>query len=165
MNGNPSAKLFKEPANWPLIPPWWLVSSTDAAALLNIKPATLHSWRARDQGPKPYPPMYIRPTQGRPLYYQYGALRTWAANTLGMAYQFEDQCMDFFREVCPIFYEGTGSIQSRIDVFERQFAQDRARVLRGDTPALIQVERIHDLDVYRSRQPRRTGPSHLPAIL
>lgn len=84
MNENPSAKLFKEPANWPLIPPWWLVSSTDAAALLNVKPATLHSWRARNQGPKPFPPMYLRPTQGRPFYYQYGALRSWSVSKLGM---------------------------------------------------------------------------------
>lgn len=157
MNENPSAKLFKEPANWPLIPPWWLVPSTDAAALLNVKPATLHSWRARNQGPRPYPPMYLRPTQGRPLYYQYGALRTWSASRLGMTYSHEDQCLDFFREVCPILSEGTGSIQSRIDVFERQFAQDRERVLKGEAPTMIQIEHIHDLDVYYARQPRRTA--------
>jgi hypothetical protein len=161
MNGNPSAKLFKDPANWPIIPPWWLVSSTDAAALLNIKPATLHSWRARDQGPKPYPPMYLRPTQGRPLYYQYGTLRAWAASKLGMAYQFDDQCMDFFREVFLTLADGTGGVRGRIPVFERQFAEDRKRLLRGENPYAIQPERIHELDVYHSRQPQRTGPNLL----
>ena len=125
MNENPAGKLFKEPAIWPTIPPWWLLSSTDAAALLNVKPATLHSWRIRGHGPAPYPPMYLKPTQGRPLYYQYGALRSWAAIRLGMAYSFEDQCMDFFRETLPMLAEGTGSIDSRVALFEKLFQDDR----------------------------------------
>ena len=50
------AKLFKEPAQWPLIPPWWLLPSPQAAAFLNIKPATLQSWRIRGEGPEPVPP-------------------------------------------------------------------------------------------------------------
>lgn len=162
MNENPSAKLFKEPANWPLIPPWWLVSSTDAAALLNLKPATLHSWRARNQGPKPFPPMYLRPTQGRPLYYQYGALRSWAASKLGMTYSFDDQCSDFFREVYPMLLDGLNTTNSRIQVFEWHFADDRKLVLNGKSPIFINnIEHIHDLDVYHSRQPRRVGKTSI----
>ena len=64
MSRNSVAHLFKEPAQWPLIPPWWLVSAPQAAALLNIKPATLQSWRIRGGGPEPVPPMYLHPTQG-----------------------------------------------------------------------------------------------------
>lgn len=41
-----------------------------------------------------------------------------------------------------MFCDGTGRPQSRIDIFERQFTQDRARILRGDTPVLIQAECI-----------------------
>ncbi|KRS15481.1 hypothetical protein XM52_23975 [Roseovarius indicus] len=108
--------------------------------------------------------MYLRPTQGRPLYYQYGALRAWAANTIGMAYQFEDQCTDFFREVSPIVSDVNGNLQHRIDVFERRFAADRKRILKDETPAWIPIERIHDLDVYHSRQPRRKGPNYLSAV-
>jgi hypothetical protein len=162
---NPAGKLFKEPAIWPQIPPWWLISSTDAAALLNVKPATLHSWRIRGQGPKPYPPMYFRPTQGRPLYYQYGSLRTWAASRLGMAYPFDDQCMDFFREALPLLVGGTGGISGRIAFFEKQFLEERQTALRGKGSCIFELEKIHDLDVYYSRQPKLLGPKYIPSQL
>ncbi|GGD19469.1 hypothetical protein GCM10011358_00060 [Sinisalibacter lacisalsi] len=161
MNTLPAAKLFKEPANWPLMPPWWLLSSTDAAALLNIKPATLHSWRIRGHGPRAYPPMYLRPTQGRPLYYQYGTLRGWAAAALGMGYEIEDQCIDFFHSVFPVLAEGSGTIAGRIRVFEDQFQQDREKVLRGQTGNMIDRGHVHQLDIYRERQPTRIGKAPL----
>lgn len=157
MNPLPAAKLFKEPAQWPLIPPWWLVPSTAAAALLNVKPATLISWRIRGYGPPPYPPMYLKPTQGRPLYYQYGELRSWAANALGMAYSFEDQCTDFFTEVLPVLNHGTGSLEGRIRTFERQYLDDRGRLLRGAGGNSIKAAHIHALDAFFERQPKRIG--------
>lgn len=157
---NPAGKLFKEPAIWPRIPPWWLVSSTDAAALLNVKPAKLHSWRIRGHGPHPYPPMYLRATQGRPLYYLYAALRSWAAIRLGMAYSFEDQCMDFFRETLPMLAEGTGGIEGRIEIFDKQFLEERKTALSGKSVRMLRLEHVHELDVYHSRQPRRIGQPH-----
>lgn len=161
MNEKSTGKLFKEPAIWPLIPPWWLLSSTDAAALLNIKPATLHSWRIRGHGPVPYPPMYLKPTQGRPLYYQYGALRSWAATRLGMAYSLEDQCVDFFEEVFPYVIEGTGSLKGRIEVFEKCFLRERKAVLNGNASGAIKLEHLHECDTYYARQPRRVGSMYV----
>lgn len=157
MNENPAAKLFKEPAIWPNIAPWWLVSSTEAAALLNVKPATLHSWRVRGFGPPVVPPMYLRPTQGKPLYYQFGALRTWAASKLGMAYLFEDQCHDFFHRSAPVLLNGTGSLQGRIEFFDNMFKNDRNEARKGLPPGTIAVDVLHELDVYYSRQPRSIG--------
>jgi len=161
MTENPSGKLFKEPATWPIIPPWWVVSSTDAAALLNVKPATLHSWRIRGHGPTAYPPIYLRPTQGKPLFYQYGTLRSWAATRLGMAYPFWDQCMDFFRETFSPLAGGSGGLEGRIELFEEQFLKDRETTMNGRSPYMIEVGHIHELDVYYSRQPRRTGPTYI----
>lgn len=157
MNEQPAAKLFKEPASWPLIPPWWLLSSTESAALLNVKPATLHSWRIRGYGPPPYPPMYLKPTQGNPLYYQYGALRSWAASKLGLSYSFEDQCDSFLSEIAPVLIRGAGSLQVRMDLFQEIFEEKRQWVLEGGESGMISTNHIQSLDVYYSRQPKPRG--------
>ena len=161
MNENPAGKLFKEPTLWPRIPPWWLITSADAATLLNIKPATLSSWRIRGHGPTPFPPMYLRATQGRPTYYQYGTVRSWAASRLGMTYSFKDQCLDFFRETLRSLAEGTGHMDSRIETFERALLKDRENAMLRKQTMSFPPDTIHYLDIYQSRQPRRMGPKYI----
>jgi hypothetical protein len=153
MNENPSAKLFKEPAIWPNMAPWWLVASTEAAALLNVKSTTLHTWRARGYGPPAVPPMYVRPTAGNPLYYQYGALRTWAASKLGMAYTFDEQCRDFFARNLRSVLSALDDPGSRIDAFEALFRGDREKMRKGRPPDFFEPRTVHGLDVSYSRQP------------
>jgi hypothetical protein len=57
-------------------PPWWLLSAPQAAALLNIKPATLQSWRIRGEDPDPVPPRHLHSIQGNPVYCRYGRYAT-----------------------------------------------------------------------------------------
>ena len=153
MNETPAAKLFKEPGIWPNLAPWWLVSSTEAAALLNVKPAALHTWRFRGFGPPVFPPMYVRPTQGCPLYFQYGALRAWAASRIGIAYEFDDQCMDFFRRNVPQLVDGTGSVEARIQLFNNLFQEERRSAQTGKKATFMPLNIIQDLDLGFSRQP------------
>ena len=101
MPKKPGANLYKDAASWPVIPPWWLLSSTQAAALINVTPATLHYWRTRGEGPATVPTLFLRPTQGDPIFYVYAVLRSWAAERVGIQYSFEDQCSDYFLEVIP----------------------------------------------------------------
>jgi len=154
MNENPAAKLFKEPAIWPCMAPWWLIPSTDAAALLNVKPATLHTWRVRGYGPPVFPPMYVRPTQGNPLYYQFGALRAWAASKLGMAYTYEDQCIDFLAIYYPSFPRSPYHIEPLIHLFQTWLEADRRRAQQGKPLRSMKLSMIHELDPGYSRQPR-----------
>ena len=58
------ANLYKDAARWPVMPPWWLLSSPQAAALINVTPATLHMWRTRGEGPPAVPPLFLKPAQG-----------------------------------------------------------------------------------------------------
>ena len=160
MNENPAGKLFKEPAIWPSVAPWWLVSSTEAAALLNVRPTTLHTWRVRGFGPPVFPPMYIWPTQGNPLYYQFGALRTWAASKLGMAYPYDDQCFDFFRKFCEPLASGSGSTAARIAVFETMFKDERSKAQSGKPTTMLPLATVHELDLGYSRQPTLKMPTH-----
>lgn len=76
MNVSVGASLFRDTSHWPVIPPWWLLSSPQAAALINVTSATLHVWRVKGKGPPIVPPMYLKPTQGDPVFYQYGAMRS-----------------------------------------------------------------------------------------
>lgn len=80
-----------------------------------------------------------------------------------MNYEFDDQCFDFFKAVCPALANGTGDMKSRIKFFEEQFRQDRERLLRNEAPKLIPTENLYDIDIYFSRQPSRVGS--LPAII
>jgi hypothetical protein len=164
MNENPSAKLFKEPAIWPNMAPWWLVASTEAAALLNVNPTTLHTWRTRGYGPPVVPPMYVRPTAGKPLYYQYGALRTWAASKLGMAYSFDDQCIDFFERNQRHILSCFKGLTPRVEVFEDLFLGDRENMLKGLPPRFFKAHEVHELDISYSRQPKTVRKEELRSM-
>lgn len=158
MSNTSGSNLFKNPTKWPLIPPWWLLSSPAAAALLNVTSATLHNWRVRGEGPTVVPPMYIRPTQGDPVYYQYAAVRSWAAKRLGIEYTMEDQCRDFFEKTVPLLNTGVGSCQARAQCFDRFFSDDHRQVRQGFKPAHITLKLVQQMDLYYSRQPRQLQP-------
>src|SRR6056297_1807130 len=96
MKTNLATSVFEETATWPSIPPWWLLSSPQVAAILDLTPATLHIWRTNGKGPKFIPPMCLKRRQGDPVYYQYSTLRTWAAHRVGLILGFEEQVEDFF---------------------------------------------------------------------
>lgn len=157
MSKKSGAGLFKEPAKWPLLPPWWLLSAPQVAALLNVTSATLHNWRIRGEGPDAVPPMYLKPTQGDPVYYRYGDVRTWAASRIGLNYPFEEQCRDFFAEVFPQLNGGTGSTAGRAKVFDRLYRDERHRILSGTKPLYLDRPMVEALDLHYSRQPRRTA--------
>ncbi len=164
MNENPAAKLFKEPAIWPSMAPWWLLPSTDAAALLNVKPATLHTWRVRGYGPPVFTPMYVRPTQGNPLYYQFGALRSWAASKLGMAFSYEDQCVEFIRQYVPFLVDGSYPLESSREYFEDTLENARRCAQQGKPYRFLTLDMVHALDIGCSRQPKITMPRHMTGM-
>lgn len=134
------ARLFK---NWPQLPPWWLVSCPDAAAILNVRPATLR----RPEGPPIYPSLYLKPTRGNPFWYQYGALRSWAVAELGLTYPFEEQCSDFFAATLPALRER----EDAIPCFAALLEADRAALVAGKEPRWLDAGIVHELD--RWRQP------------
>jgi hypothetical protein len=158
MSKKSGANLFKEPTQWPLIPPWWMLSSPQAAALLNVTSATLHNWRVRGEGPKPVPPMYLKSTQGDPIYYVYGGVRLWAAGLLGLTYSMDDQCRDFFSSTEPRLNDGTGTWQGRAQAFDMLFRGDHKNVRNGEGPRFIPLDLLQDMDIYYSRQPRQLQP-------
>lgn len=165
MSKTSGANLFKEPTQWPLLPPWWLLAAPRAAALLNVTSATLQNWRVRGEGPEPVPPMYLKPTQGDPIYYRYADIRSWAASRIGLSYGFDDQCRDFFDEVFPFLNEGIGSSLGRAKTFDDMYTRERATVMSGRAPAHLSLEIVEKLDVYYSRQPQKLAPSKSPARL
>lgn len=152
------SNLFKNPTKWPVIPPWWLLSSPQVAALLSVTSATLHNWRVRDEGPDSVPPMYLRKTQGDPVYYMYGAIRMWAAERLGLNYPMEDQSRDFFESVDPNFNSGTGTWRGRANAFNLVFAEAHRDARNGKKSFRFTLEQIQQLDIYYSRQPRQLQP-------
>jgi len=158
MKKKSGANLFKEPAKWPLIPPWWLLSSPQAAALLNVTPATLNNWRVRGEGPVAVPPMYLKPTQGDPIYYLYGKVRSWAAERLSLTYVMADQCQDFFNSVDPRLHELFSSWRGGAKNFNMLFEADHKRARNGKKTAFFSPEQIHEMDIYYSRQPRQWQP-------
>lgn len=155
MNKNSVAHLFKEPAQWPFIPPWWLVSTPQAAALLNMKPATLQHWRVRGEGPEPVPPMYLRPTQGDPVYYIYANIRSWAAQRLGLSYSIHEQCYDFFNETMPILNRGEAPWRGRAKTFDMLFKQAHVDVRKKRKPRYLTIEQLQKMDLYYSKQPNQ----------
>ena len=68
--------------------------------------------------------------------------------------------MDFFRETLPMLAEGTGGIDGRIEIFDKQFLEERKATISGRSVRMLRLDHVHELDVYHSRQPRRVGPSH-----
>jgi hypothetical protein len=164
MSRNSVAHLFKEPAQWPLIPPWWLVSAPQAAALLNIKPATLQSWRIRGEGPEPVPPMYLHPTQGNPVYYRYGDIREWAASRVGLSFPFEDQCIAFLQEVEPWLGETEWPVGGLALSFDILYRDERKLVQQGEDPHRLDRKLIETLDTFYSRQPRFKNPKKKPSL-
>jgi len=158
MSKNSGTNLFKEPANWPQIPPWWLLSSPQAAALLNVTSATLHNWRVRGEGPAAVPPMYLRSTQGDPIYYLYGLVRSWAAERLGLSYSIEDQCIDFLKETIPWLSEVEATWRSRAWAFDNVFEKMHRKVINGETPNQISKELIQEMDLFYAKQPRQLLP-------
>ncbi len=154
MPKTPGANLYKDAARWPVIPPWWLLSSPQAAALINVTPATLHIWRTRGEGPSTVPPLFLKPTQGDPIFHMYGTLRSWAAERVGVQYSFEDQCWDYFREDCPILSDGVGTMVARAREFDRQYETARQNVGLGDDPRWVSLSTIQRLDPYYAKQPK-----------
>jgi hypothetical protein len=151
--------LFKEPAKWPLIPPWWLLSSPQAAALLNVTSATLHNWRVRGEGVTPIPPMFLKPTQGDPIYYQYGAVRSWAAERIGISYSMDDQCSDFLSRTEPRLKNGSGSWQDRANTFNMLFRESHKGARKGEKTTSLPLDLVRVMDVYYSRQPLQLQPT------
>lgn len=151
------ANLFKEPTKWPLMPPWWLLSAPQAAALLNVSPATLHAWRVRGEGPEAVPPMYLRKTQGNPIFFRYSDVRSWAATRIGLEYCFEDQCHDFFELMFPTLNDSRGSLNGVMKAFGDLFAQEREKIRSGKDPWQLSIKDVEAMDVYYSRQPKWAG--------
>ncbi len=174
MNTKTVAKLFKEPAQWPLIPPWWLLPSPQAAALLNVKPATLQSWRICGEGPEPVPPMYLHPTQGDPMYYRYGDIREWAATCLGLSFSFDDQLNWFFKSVNAPMATSASPLEKTARTFEHFFQMDRKRIQIGLGPlffagvgaeaTLWEENYLGYLDTYFAKQPRFRNPANKPPL-
>lgn len=154
MNIAAIARLFDAPTTWPPLPPWWLVSSTDVAAFLNVSPKTLHVWRVRGFGPPVFPPMYHRPTQGAPLYYQYGLLRAWVAERLGLQFDYTDQCEAYLAEHASFIATAKGSLPDKIEFFEKMYRTDRQHMRAGQEPKRFEQELIEHVDHYYARQPR-----------
>lgn len=154
MPKSPGANLYKDAARWPAIPPWWLLSSPQAAALINVTPATLHYWRTRGEGPTTIPPLFLKPTQGDPIFHMYGILRSWAAERVGLEYKFDDQCWDYFRKDCPMLVGGVGSTAARAREFDRLYEAARQEVGRGNAPRGVNLSTIHRLDAYYAKQPK-----------
>ncbi len=154
MPKTPGANLYKDASLWPVIPPWWLLSSPQAAALINVAPATLQYWRTRGEWPAAVAPMLLKPAQGDPVFFVYGTLRSWAAERVGIKYLFEDQCHDFFAEVMPPMNSTYGSVVARAEMFDRILESGRRHVRLGQPPGLISKERILALEAFFAKQPK-----------
>jgi hypothetical protein len=158
------SQIFEVQAQWPQLPPWWLLPGPQAAALLNIKPATLQQWRVRGYGPTPVPPMYLRPTQGDPLYFRYGDVRAWAASKVGLTFTLEDQCLTFFKEAVPGLEQTPGTVQTLAKVADWIFQFDRNRLQSGMGPLFLSDVQVGSWDAYYSRQPKFRNPEVQPPL-
>lgn len=102
--------------------------------------------------------MYLKSTQGDPIYYKYGVVRLWAAELLGLTYSMGDQYRDFFDSTEPLLNDGTGSWQGRAETFDMLFRGDHKKVRNGEKPSYIPLDLLLDMDIYYSRQPRQLQP-------
>lgn len=152
MKTNLATSVFEETATWPGIPPWWLLSSPQVAAILDLTPATLHIWRTKGKGPKFIPPMCLKRRQGDPVYYQYSTLRTWAAQRVGLTLGFEEQVENFFEQQAGGM-KTHASLEARMDFFDKIFVKNRQSVRKGERPLLVSKDSVLAMDVYFSRQP------------
>lgn len=148
------ANLYKDAALWPVIPPWWLLSSPQAAALINTSPATLHYWRTRGEGPAAVAPLFLRPTQGQPVFYLYGTLRSWAAQRVGIQYLFDDQCYDFLCARAAWLGNGKNVLPLRAKLFDRDFETDRQNLRLGKELRFFSNAHVIELDSFYATQPR-----------
>lgn len=153
MKTNLATSVFEETATWPSIPPWWLLSSPQVAAILSLTPATLHIWRTNGKGPKFIPPMCLKRRQGDPVYYQYSALRSWAAQRFGLTLGFEDQVYDFFEQQAGGM-KTHASLKARMDFFDTIFSRNQQKVRNGERPLLVSKDSVLEMDAYFSRQPK-----------
>ncbi|MDF2235108.1 hypothetical protein P2H44_21330 [Albimonas sp. CAU 1670] len=147
------------PEVWPSIPPWWLLSTPQVAALINLTPATLSAWRIRGEGPPHIPSMYLKPAQGQPVFYQYGAVRAWAASAAGLDYPMADQCRDFLEAVAPNIERGTGTTEAKARVFDELFNEERRLAANGEPTRMLALSAIESLDRFASHQPRWASDS------
>lgn len=154
MNKCLGSSLFRDSSTWPTMPPWWLLSSPQVAALINVTSATLHVWRVRGLGPPFVPPMFLKPTQGDPVFYQYGALRSWAAQRMGLVLEFEEQVHDFLKETARNIAASHGSLRAKMKIFDDYFARNRTRIRRGVNPSFMSKETMLKIDVFFTRQPK-----------
>jgi len=174
MSKTSGSNLFKEPAQWPLLPPWWLLAAPRAAALLSVTSATLQNWRVRGEGPESVPPMYLKPTQGDPIYYRYADIRSWAATRVGLSFSLEDQSYAFLKEEgCPLA-KNNSPVGSLARAFDHIFQFDRRRVQIGLGPlffsgcggedTLWEENYLGYLDTYYSKQPHFRSPNTKPSF-
>jgi hypothetical protein len=154
MPKEPGAKLYKDAARWPVMPPWWLLSSPQAAALINVTPATLHYWRTRGEGPATVPSLFLRKTQGDPVFYIYGVLRTWAAERVGIQYNFGDQCSDYFLHGQPHLDTCFSSLAAKASMFDHLHEHARDKIGRGEDPGIVDRETVLSLDAFYAKQPK-----------
>ena len=154
MPKEPGAKLYKDAARWPVMPPWWLLSSPQSAALINVTPATLHYWRTRGEGPETVPSLFLRKTQGDPVFYIYGVLRTWAAERVGIQYDFDDQCSDYFLHAQPHLNTCFSSLAAKAGMFDHLHEHAREKVGRGEDPGIVDRETVLSLDAFYAKQPK-----------
>lgn len=140
-------------SNWPDLPPWWLVSTTRAAAVLGLSPQTLLRWNHRGLGPRQVPRIFIKPTKGDPLYYRYFDVKAWAAERFGQPVDFAEDVLGFVRRNCPAWRtEGFPAICQ----FDHSFSSDLTALKRGrklrffDEDFLMRFEELH------RAQPKRT---------
>jgi len=102
--------------------------------------------------------MYLRRTQGDPIYYMYGNVRSWAAQRVGLDYAVNDQCEDFYEEVLPQFSGGEGSWRGKAKTFEMLFEEAHKQVRIGKGSGYFALEKVQQMDLYYSKQPRQLQP-------
>ncbi len=69
--------------------------------------------------------------------------------------------MDFYREMLPLLAEGTGGIDGRIEIVDKQFLEERKATISGRSVRMLRLEHLYELDVYYSRRPRGVGSRHI----
>jgi len=98
--------------------------------------------------------MYLRKTQGDPIYYRYSDVRAWAATRIGLEYSFKDQCYDFFERVFPTINEVMKTPRGAAKVFDDLFTKERSKVSSAKDPTYLALADVEAMDIYYSRQPK-----------
>lgn len=108
--------------------------------------------------------MYLRPTQGNPIYYRYANVRAWAATKVGLEYDYADQCEDFVRAVIPKLAKVATNPQAQAANFDLLYKVDHKKVLEGQDPTYFRLEDIEALDVFYAKQPQHLGKKKKPRL-